>query len=545
MRLESFEEAITAYEEALTLDESDMEVLHQLVALFEITERYEELVDTLETLAAYIKDADEQRMLYVRIGQYTRHFIDAPERSIEAYRRARELAPQDKDILVALEELYEQTEQWHNLFESVECQLEMLDAAEVDDPDERLRLYVQRAQVYYEQFNQTEEAIEDYQRAFAIQKDSDLVVSALDRLYRSEGRWDDVMELYREQLQLAGDEDRLVELHIEMADICQENLGDFERAFELLDMVLELRPHHRRALDVLQSMYVQSGQWDAVAEVLSRKAEAEEGSAKIELLLERADVFVEKMEQLDSAAEVYVNVLGVDPSYEPAIEKLKELYEAMEAWEQKYAIFEHEAEIAGGDDGKVAIYLQMAEIARKQLDDAALRTEALEQAYALRGDDLSIVEPLLDAYIASQNFERAEPILENIIATLKDDRKMQDVVRFEHLKGKLAEQKGEFEAAKAAYEAAHKVDATYIPNLLSLGKLLVRMDDWDAALKIFQTLLLHQMNIKDNEQKVELFYNLGRVRLQKGDARRAKDMFSRALGIDGDHEPSKLALAEL
>ncbi|QDG54293.1 tetratricopeptide repeat protein [Persicimonas caeni] len=545
MRLESFDEAIEAYQEALTLDEADMEVLHQLVALFEITERYEELVDTLETLAAYIKDADEQRMLYVRIGQYTRHFVDAPERSIEAYRRANELAPDDRDVLMALEELYEQTEQWHNLLEIVERELAMVEEAEADDPDERLRLYVQRARVNYEHFEQAEQAIEDYQRAFAIQKDSDLVVSALDGLYRAEGRWDDLMELYREQLQLAGDEDRLVELHIEMADICQEHLDDFERAFELLDMVLELRPQNRRALDVLQSMYVQSNQWDAVAEVLSRKAQAEEGAAKIELLLERADVFEQKLEQLDSAAEVFVTILEVDPTHQRAIDKLKELYASMGAWAEQYAILEHEAEMAETEDDKVAIFLAMAELARKQIGDPALRTEALERAYALRGDELSIVEPLLDAYIASEDFDRAEPILENIIATLKDERKMQDVVRFEHLKGKLTEQKGDLEGAKAAYEAAHKVDATYIPNLLSLGKLLVRMDDWDSALKIFQTLLLHQMNIKDDEQKVELFYYLGRVRLQKGDARRAKDMFSRALGIDADHEPSKQALAEL
>jgi Tfp pilus assembly protein PilF len=35
------------------------------------------------------------------------------------------------------------------------------------------------------------------------------------------------------------------------------------------------------------------------------------------------------------------------------------------------------------------------------------------------------------------------------------------------------------------------------------------------------------------------------VRLQKDDARRAKDMFNRALGVNPDHEPSKAALANL
>ena len=95
------------------------------------------------------------------------------------------------------------------------------------------------------------------------------------------------------------------------------------------------------------------------------------------------------------------------------------------------------------------------------------------------------------------------------------------------------------------YEAARKIDATYVPNLLSLGKVYYHQQDWDSALKILQTLLLHQMKNKDDEAKVEMYYYLGQVRLQKDDARRAKDMFNRALGVDPDHEPSKAALANL
>ncbi len=545
MRLEMFDKAIEAYREALTLDEADLEVLHQLVALFEITERYGELVDTLERLAGYIKDVDEQRLLYVRIGQYTRHFIDQPDRSIDAYRRALELDPGNANILLALEELFEQTEQWHNLLEIVEQELAKVDEAEDDDQQERLRLYVKRAQVNFKQFGQTEQAIEDYQRAFAIQKDSPLVVDALDELYRSEGRWDDLMDLYREQLQLAGDEERLVELHIEMADISQAHLQNDEHALELLDMVLELRPRHDRALDVLQALRARRGEWEAVAAVIARKAEAAEGDDKVALMLERADVFEQRLQQPAAAADVYVTILQTAPTHERALTRLKEIYAELGAFEELYAIREHEAAMAESEDDKVQVYLEMAELARTQLDDPQLRTEALEQAYALRPEALDIVEPLLDACIESQNFERAEPILANIIETLHNERKMQDVVRFQHLQGKLAEQKGDLDAAKEAYEAAHKVDATYIPNLLSLGKLLVRTEDWDSALKIFQTLLLHQMSIDDSEQKVDLYYYLGRVRLQKGDARRAKDMFNRALGIDSDHEPSKQALAEL
>lgn len=544
MRLEMFDQAIAAYHEALTLDEADLEVLHQLVALYEITEQYNELVDTLERLAGYIKDIDEKRLLYVRIGQYTRHFIDAPQRSIDAYRNADAIAPGHPEVLSALEGLYEKTAQWPQFLETVERQL---DALEPDGKTaEHLRLYVQRARVNYTQFNQTQDAIEDYQRAFAIQKDSPLVVKALDELYRSEARWDDLMGLYTEQLQFVTDEDRLLELHIEMADIQRQHLGDEARALELLDMVLEIRPSNAHALDVLQRLHAQRNDWGEVAGVLARKTQyASDDAAKIALTLERAELLQTRLNDPSGAEQAYVDVLALDPAHADALAQLKAIYQTRGDYRALYAILEHESLLLDDASARIALLLEMAELAGRKLEDPALQVDALEKAYAAQPDNLDIVEPLLDAYISAEDFARAEPLLNEIIDTLQRDRRMADVVRFEHLKGKLAEQKGDLDAAYQAYEAAHRVDATYVPNLLSLGKLLVTTEDWDGALKIFQTLLLHQMSIQDSAQKVDLYYYLGRVRLQKGDARRARDMFNRALGIDATHAPSKEALGSL
>src|SRR5690554_6024977 len=544
MRLEMFDEAIDAYHEALTLDEADLEVLHQLVALYEITEQYNELVGTLERLAGYIKDIDEKRLLYVRIGQYTRHFIDSPERSIDAYRNADAIAPGRPEVLSALEGLYEKTEQWPQFLETVERQI---DALKPDGKtDEHLRLYVQRARVNYTQFNQTQDAIEDYQRAFAIQKDSPLVVKALDELYRSEARWDDLIGLYTEQLQFVADEERLLELHIEMADIQRQYLDDEARALELLDMVLEIRPSNAHALDVLQSVHAQRADWAQVVGVLARKSQyAGDEAAKIALTLERAELLQTRLNDPSAAEQAYVEILEIAPAHPEALVNLKAIYQANGDYRPLYAILEHESLLVEDAPARIALLLEMAELAGRKLDDPALRVDALEKAYAAQPDNLDIVEPLLDAYISAEDFARAEPLLNEIIDTLQRDRRMSDVVRFEHLKGKLAEQKGDLDAAYQAYEAAHRVDATYVPNLLSLGKLLVTTEDWDGALKIFQTLLLHQMSIQDSAQKVDLYYYLGRVRLQKGDARRAKDMFNRALGIDAAHAPSKEALDSL
>ncbi|MGM0556432.1 MAG: hypothetical protein ACQEVA_08665 [Myxococcota bacterium] len=542
-RLENFDDAIAAYEEALTLDEGDAEVMNELVGLFEITERYDDLVGIIDRLAQFEEDPDKRKLFYVRIGQYERQFLDRPHEAVEAYQRALDMDQDDMGVIRSLEELYEETEQWQKLSDMVERQL---DDPEALSESELVRLYVQRAKVNYEQFNDVDSAIADYQRAFELQDDSQLVVDALDELYRAEGRWEDLVELYTHQMQIAGEEDRLVDLHVKMANIHHEHLGDEQRAVELLDTVLDLRPHHMGALEVQEVIYAGRNEWEQVLDVIERKIEAvDDTSEKVALLLEKASVCQNAVGDADRAADAYLRILELEPTHEEAISSLEELYREMEAYGELYAIYEHKSAYAEDDEEQVDILLDMAELAEGKLGSAELRTDALKAAYDLRGADLSIVEPLLDAYIDAGQFEEAEPLLESTIEQLRDDRQMSDVVRFEHLRGKLAERQGDLAAAREAYESAHKVDATYIPNLLSLGKLEVAQESWDDALKIFQTLLLHQMSIENSEDKVELYYNLGLVRQNLGDERRAKDMFNRALGIDSGHEPSKEALAAL
>ena len=63
--------------------------------------------------------------------------------------------------------------------------------------------------------------------------------------------------------------------------------------------------------------------------------------------------------------------------------------------------------------------------------------------------------------------------------------------------------------------------------------------------EILQAALLNQMSIQSDAIKVDIFYHMGRLRVQMQDLRRARDMFSRALAIDKEHTPSKIALDDI
>lgn len=541
--MERFDDAIGWYKRALVLDESNIDVLQAMVGLYEITEHYEDLVEILERLTDHLYEPDIQFNLLMRIGRFSSVFLKQYERALASYQRAQEIEPDNQDVLLALEELYEASEQWERLAGIVAKQLDT-----AVESEEIVRLLIKQAGLKYEQFGDAQSAIEDYQRAFEYQNDHPMVVRALDKLYRAEGRSEDLLTLLNHQLSMVRETDqaRRVPLLVQMADVCQAELGDDESAVAILNGVLEVEPHHTDALNILASLYISKSDWANVRNIWERQfGTAGSDSDRIAIMLKLAELLDDRLEQPAEAAAYYLEILNVEPLNEQALELLAKLYQRLNAHEHMYSLLEHRVRHTNDEDMRIMQYLEMGEFARKHLVDTQLRISALEGARSLRPDDLSIVEPLLDAYIEGNLLEQAAPILDDIIHTLTESRRLKEAVRFYHLQGKLSEQSGNGDQALQSYEAAHKIDATYIPNLLSLGRLTFHRGDFDGALKVFQTLLLHQMNIKDNVDKIDVYYYLGHVRHKLGDERRAKDMFNRALSIDPHHEPSKSALAAL
>ncbi len=181
----------------------------------------------------------------------------------------------------------------------------------------------------------------------------------------------------------------------------------------------------------------------------------------------------------------------------------------------------------------------------QRVGNAAARIQALEEAATLAPADNKVADALLAGYFAEQRYADAEPLLQRTIERLKGERRFKELFTYNFQMGRVAEEKGQEDAALQYYTECFDYDATYLPNLFRLGKLHFRKENWDKALKIFQTMLLHQMHIESNEQRVDIFYHLGVLRQKLGDPRKAKDMFNRALGYDPEHAPSKAALASL
>src|SRR5262249_60419610 len=99
--------------------------------------------------------------------------------------------------------------------------------------------------------------------------------------------------------------------------------------------------------------------------------------------------------------------------------------------------------------------------------------------------------------------------------------------------------------ALAACEEALRVNPTDIATMTGLGRLYFAAADWEKARKIYQSLVLQNIDADAGVTKGEVYWALGKIHLELGQPPKAKSMFQRGLEIDPHNQRLREALAQL
>lgn len=529
-----------AYREMLELDESDDAALRALEQLVEARGDKEELIRVLERRVSHALDSGELMSLHQRLGRLALE-LGRPGEAIERYRSCLDMDPTNEELLATLQDLYAQAEQWDEVKVLL---VQRLSGAE--EEDRRVEHLMALATLAETRFTDLEEA-EGYVRQVLELRPEDAEAGArLEELLHKLERWWDLVDLYRERAREAKDPAVALDLLLRVSKLALEKLQEMSLAKEVLQEVLAVAPDNPEALDGLVRLYEADADWERCLEVLDAQlAKAVEPARLADLLFHKGSLLAEKLDRIAEAVVVLPKALEHQPSHKETLALLKELYRRQEDWESYVGIISFQEKLSESQDERFALLKEQAEIYQDKLNDPMSAVLALEQANELRPGDTAIMRPLVDSYLAAKEWDKAKPLLESLVAELREGRKFRELPRLLHRLGLVSEQLGQKDEALAHYKAAHDLDATYLPNLLDLGRAYFQRSDWQSSLKVFQTMLLHQSELKNVQERVDVFFHLGMVRKALGDGRRAKDMFQRALALDPKHQPSQQAMAEL
>ncbi|MBL0214683.1 MAG: tetratricopeptide repeat protein [Myxococcales bacterium] len=534
--------AIHAYQQALVHGPSSIPALTALDRLYRRVEQWEPLIEVLNKRAEL--DTDELNIVRFRleVGQiWDLRLFDAGQ-AIGAYNQVLHTDPTNLNALRALEGLYEKTNQSEKYLEVLEAQL---DASPSDA--ERVPLYERMAAAWEERFGKLDRAAEALEKIVAIDNRNYAAYRELARLYQQAGRWEALVETYRNHIMATSDVQQRVDLYVAMGITYEMNLQDIDRAVEAYTDVLSFDADEQRALDALGRLYEKISEWDRAVDVMAHLVRLSNDPRKqVDLYWRMGKLQYTQLSDADSAEANLLRGLAIDPAHVPTMEALTKQYSDRGDWLKAAQMMVRAESYTPVVLDKVRLLFDAGKI----YEDRLKQNEAAKQLYAavisLDPEHVEAGRPLANLYFESQQWAELSPVVDMLARKVgqlhADPRELNELY---YRAAKTADELGDYQRALSYYKSAYDIDSTYLPTLTGRADLMFKMADYDNAGKIYQTILVQHRDGQDEADVVRIYNRLGMVRQALGERKKALNMFEKALEIDPSHRDTLMAVIDL
>jgi tetratricopeptide (TPR) repeat protein len=405
-RLNQPDRAIEVYRQALTEQPGYLPALLALGTLHRQRGDYEGLVSILAPEAEGTDDPERRAVWCLEVADINASRLNQPDEAIRFYRRALELAPGHWGGFWRLHRLLSNLQRHDALAELLKQRAEV-----ASDTKTRNYLLLQLARLQAGPLHEIDQAIEVMQRA---RRGGCRVASVeLTELYERSGQYGELVDLLLSEAKDTCDEDEARGRRLQAAALLEDNLGEYDRALEIYNEILEDDPANSAAIHAAGRMYHRLGRWKDLLELHRHELNVDPARPDAaELLFRIGRLNEEHLGQSDEAVEAYMEALQRDPSYRAALE-------AVVRNERRHShlidMLERHAGVLKEPFAAADVLCRAAELTDAHLHDldraARLYVQALERSPAFRGG----LQGLLDVRLRQGRFEEAAGLLEQLV----------------------------------------------------------------------------------------------------------------------------------
>lgn len=302
--------AFRSYERVLATDPKDAKAAGLLIPIYEQDEKWARLPALYDVLVSASSDVREQSEYLKKAVQITGGPLGDRQGSLGYARRAFEATPDDGEVLGLFEKAAVAAGKWDSFAEALSNRLGQLVASSTPPPPE--------------------------------------VAASESRGKRKKGK-----DKRREREQTASaspqDDGQRREIALKLAHIFDANLGQSDKAAELLRVELERDPTDVDIAARLEAILRREGKRDELRWVLELKVEhAQSDTERAELLAEWATLEENVFKDLAQAGVLYQRLLQLEPGHIESLRALSRLLLASEQFEMASTIIESSLESLSG-----------------------------------------------------------------------------------------------------------------------------------------------------------------------------------------------------
>ena len=481
------DDSIDAYQRILYLSPADGGALEELEQIFIRNERYEDLIEVYEKRRNAAETEDERIASIVAMAKLYKDQLDDVDNAINAYERAVQEQPGHLPSLEALESLYRAEGLWEQVVDTIERKLAL-------ETDERVRLVLlcQQGEIYATELQDPYNATQYYERALAEQPQHEPAVDALIAIYTSEGRYTLVADNLQLKLAGAKSEHEKAAVHVELARILRDELGDADQALQHLEKAVAADPESISSLWPLAEHYMATRNWTKampLLDVLADKLDHTDDLSRLAMVHKNLGMAAEAMYDNDRALEEYRRASDLGQPDREVLAGLARLSYRRQSYADAERYYRELVDRFGhdlGPDEFVKIYTELGEAALK-LGNINEAQEYLAKVIEHQPENDDAIEHIVEVLTAYGDWtgtirykERLLELRHEPLERFRIRLSIGDIYR---------EKLNDFPAAVAAYEAAMQEGAYSKEPLLQMFQIHAQTSSYREAIRCLNQLI--------------------------------------------------------
>lgn len=417
------------------------------------------------------------------------------------------------------------------IFYSLEALQGML--VQTTDPRAQLDIYGKMQRALVDMARTTPAAEAEAWRAWIAQGVEYAYYLLADQHLRAE-RWQDLVQVYREHLEVTADPAMKISLLGAMGYVLDKSLGDIPGAIAAYRDVLALEPRSLETALALARLYERAGQWDPAVQAIDHFLSlCHDPVARTEELTHAAKLLHERL-VASERAEVYLHsALEHTPGHVPALALLADIYRGRKDWRNLAVTLEALLVCATSFYERVEAGSEAGFLYYRQLGDLAKATEIFARVMELDPENVKVGTVLSKIYYEAGNYVGAAPIYEVLVrkapgAPISPKAHVELCLRAARVERLL----GRAQRALKLFRRALDLEPGNWSALLGQADLSFEAEEWDAAFAHYERLLGASAREKTDKVAAAINVRLAEICKRKNMSQRTGAYLRRALELD-------------
>lgn len=496
--------------------------------------KYEELVEMLLAKSQAAPAGENRGRALAEVGRLFASELEDPDQAVVAFTQALCEVPTSDDYASEVERLCGQKQpMWGEALGTI---TEAIKGGELS-PTDLAALLVRAARWYDQRLGRADMALAAYQQVLATDPANDGAAEGMTAIYRRAQQYPELVALLMARADVASTAPKARDLRAEAAEILETRLNDLSRARDLYAMVLADDPGHLKAGEAMARVAERTGDFQTLAQLMERRAEARRGHEKAEALVKVAEVYEDHLNDLNEATRRFEAVLAVDPVNLSALKGLDRIFNRTGKYRELLEVLERQIEVAATPRQKINLHERVAALHDEEFLDHGKAAEALEAILAIDGANDGALTALSRHYRALDKWEPLVSLYDkHATVTTDENRKIEIYLAKART---LAEQVGSPDRATKAYEQILATQPSHAGALEALAQLRESSGDAHAALSAIEALAA---KAPTPEAKAEQWNRAGRLLETRGDRDGAIERYKLALDANPKDAAASAAL---